>query len=999
MVESVLSRTFTNHDREMIEIFRDPAKWAAHHLGEAPRWYQEQILRHPHHRKVLRCGRRIGKCIVENQRVLDPVTGEYWSVGELFHRQKDGDKPSLITLDEKYHLVPSEAFFVEDNGVKPTFLVRTKYGAEVQLTGNHPVLTLDGWVEVDALKPGMRIATPSALPHFGKDIMSEAAVRLTAYLIAGGHWNGAQLTFSAKSSSVLEDFIETAKEMNIEAIKQVYKNNTCTIKKIPDSQLVKDIISKKIPKGIFSLTREQIALFLNRLYAVNGWAYTGSRPEIGFATSSKSLAVDIKHLLLRFGILANLQTKKQKYKGKEKIIYQLMIHRRESLILFGMDIRMFGADTAIEAVLSVAEETEMVEHTVPKEVWNYIEEERREKKMTKAQVAGGRDERLRTGVAPTLSKIKTYADNLESAFLYDLARADVVWEEVTDIIPMGKQQTYDVFVPETHNLVVEDILVHNTWTMTAHMLWVAFTCNGGTELKKGATCLVATPYDTQAREIFDQLNNFIKNNPVLEAAVESIRRSPYEIVFKNKSRIKLYTAGTRSGTEGGSLRGQKASWLYMDEVDYLGDKDFEAIFAITFEAPERIGVMVASTPTGRRGKFYQICHQNLNQKVKLIEGGPDATGKYANQFDIRGYDRSEAEGWQEFYFPTMVNPEWSPKMEKELRGIYTEVAYEHEVMAEFGTEMVGVFNKDYIDEAASNGYALLSQPRMDSPIAFGIDWDKYGAATQIVITQWNPLLERRPRPEIDGPGVTKFGRFQVINRVEIPKGEFTYDNAVRKIIELEEIYKPFAIYADRGSGEYQVEMLRKVLGDKVRGIHLGGSYEVRDPYSREFDKKPIKPFIVNQTTLILERGQLQIPSRNIDETIARQMTNYTVERVSPKTGEPTYNNDDEHALDGLMLGILAFLDHHPDIVKTIIEVQPARTMAAANVKFVDPLGRIYKGHSNTQKEVQDYKDRWDEPTAPPPRKVDLGTGRKRAGFGWGSRGSGGKGAAPKRSRW
>ena len=987
------TRKYTNHDKEMIEIMRDPAKWAAHHLGEAPRWYQEQILRHPHHRKVLRCGRRIGKCIVETQRVLDPVTGEYWSVSELFHRQKDGEKPALITLNEKYHLEPSEAFFVEDNGVKPTFLVRTKYGAEVQLTGNHPVLTLDGWVEVDALKPGMRIATPSALPHFGTSKINEAQVKLKAYLVAGGHWNGAQLTFSAKSSAVLSDFQKVAHTAGLKTVKQVHKENTCLVTSELPKELLDAIVLKKLPNNIFKLQRGLIALFLNRLYAVNGWAYNGTRPEIGFATSSKQLAIDMKHLLLRFGIQTNLQTKKQQYKGKEKFVYQLMIHRREGLILFGSEIGIFGAEAAIEGVLSVAEMTESVEQTVPQEVWNYIEEERREKKMSKAQVAGGKDERLRTGVAPTLSKIKKYADNLESAFLYDLARSDVIWEEVEAIVSMGKQQTYDVFVPDTHNLVVEDILVHNTWTMTAHMLWVAFTCNGGREMKKGATCLVATPYDTQAREIFDQLNNFIDNNPVLQASVESIRRSPYEIVFKNKSRIKLYTAGTRSGSEGGSLRGQKASWLYMDEVDYLGDKDFEAIYAITLEAPDRIGVMVASTPTGKRGMFYKVCHDKMNQDVQLREDG-------SNHFDINTYDRSTAEGWQEFYFPTMVNPEWSPKMEKQLKNLYTEVAYEHEVMAEFGTEMVGVFNKDYIDEASSNGYVLLNQPKVDSPIAIGIDWDKFGAATQIVVTQWNPLLERRERPEIDGPGVVRYGRFQVINRVEIPKGEFTYDNAVRKIIELDGIYKPFAIYADRGSGEYQVELLRKALGDKVRGIHLGSSYEVRDPYSREFDKKPIKPFIVNQTALLLERGQLMIPNKNVDEVIQRQMTNYTVERVSPKTGEPTYSKDDEHALDGMMLGILAFLDHHPDIVKTIIDMQPARSVGFANVKFVDPLGRIYNGHSNTQKETQDYVDRWDEPSAPPPRKTDIGAGRRNSGgFSWGSRGSGGKGAIPKRSRW
>jgi len=71
---------------------------------------------------------------------------------------------------------------------------------------------------------------------------------------------------------------------------------------------------------------------------------------------------------------------------------------------------------------------------------------------------------------------------------------------------------------------------------------------------------------------------------------------------------------------------------------------------------------------------------------------------------------------------------------------------------------------------------------------------KFGAATQIIVTQWNPFDERRP----DTPGK---GRFQVINRIEIPKGEFTYDHAVQKIIELDQIYNPIAIYADRGSGE------------------------------------------------------------------------------------------------------------------------------------------------------------------------------------------------------
>lgn len=563
-----MSKQYTKYDQEMMEIFRDPVKWAQHHLGDTPRWYQEQILRHPHHRKVLRCGRRIGKCIDGEQRILNPNTGEYKTINELYENQDEYNNHELITLNEKYQLEPSEAFFIEDNGVKESFKVKTKFGAEVTLTGNHPVLTLDGWVEVDALKVGQRIATPKALPYFGTNKIAVDRLKVIAYLLAGGHYNGKQFTFSCKSEVVLDDFREAADSIGMKTIKQVHKENTCAISQhhFPDTFIDDVVVEKKVPNNIFSLSREQASLFLNCLYAVNGWAYSGNRPEIGYATTSKNLAKDIKHLLLRFGIQSNLKQKKTKYKGKVSYINQLLIHRQEALLLFTYDIGIIGKDNAIDDVEKRAKEIEMTEHTVPKEVWNYIEEERKEKNYSRAKVAGGRNERLRTGTAPSISKIATYADNLESAFLYDLARADVIWEEVVEIEEMGERQTYDVFVPETHNLVVEDVLVHNTWTMCAHMLWVAFTCNGGTEVKDGAICVVATPYDTQARLIFDQLNTFIDNNPVLKSSVETITKNPYYIKFKNKSAIKLFTAGTRSGSEGGSLRGQAASWIYMDKL-------------------------------------------------------------------------------------------------------------------------------------------------------------------------------------------------------------------------------------------------------------------------------------------------------------------------------------------------------------------------------------------------------------------------------------------------
>ncbi|MFE7817802.1 LAGLIDADG family homing endonuclease [Priestia megaterium] len=959
----------TKYDQEMLDIIRDPVKWTEHHLGEKPRWYQEQILRHPHHRKVLRCGRRIGKCIEEDQRIINPNTGEYKSVGELYKAQLDGSPTPLLTLNESYQLENSEAFFIEDNGVKDTFAVVTKHGARVVLTGNHPVLTVDGWKEVDALRIGESIATPKLLPIYGQKQVDKHKLRILAYMLAAGRFNKDSISFQARYEGVRETMLESCEHLGINTYRERHKKATIYLINFSQFEFYREIQEKKIPSFIYELDREHLAFFLGSLYSAGGWFFAGRICEIGYATKNRKFALDLKHLLLRFGIQANLLQKEM----NDSVYYHLMIYHRSSILLFLEHLSTPERD--YEEIQERALEMTSSEPTLPKEVWKYIEEERIAKGLKKADVVGKGNRRYRTEKGISLSNARVYSENLQSAMLHDLINSDVLWEEVVDIVPLGKRQTYDVFVPETHNLVVEDILVHNTWTMCAHMLWVAFTCNGGTSIRKGAACVVATPYDNQARLIFDQLKTFIDNNPVLEESVKSITKNPYVIEFKNKSIIRLFTAGTRSGAEGGSLRGQRADWLYMDEVDYMSDKDFESIYAIVNEAPDRIGTMIASTPTGRRGMFYKTCTQmKLNQDVKMNE---------KNIYDMSTYDRKSAEGWAEFYFPTMVNPEWGPKMERELRKLFSENAYEHEVLAEFGTEMVGVFNKEYIDEASSIGYNYTTSPAHHGPIAIGVDWDKFGNATQIVVTQYNPFEPRRLRPEL-GETEQKYGRFQVINRVEIPKGEFTYDNAVKKIIELDAIYNPFAIYCDRGAGEYQIELLRKTLGDRVKGVHLGSSQLVRDPHSREFDKKPLKPFIVNQTVLMLERGQIRIPHRDIDETLARQMTNYQVVRFSAKTGEATYTDVDEHALDGLMFGLLAFINEKPELAATVIEKPHAKTIGKIKKSFTDPF-KLKEEVRSTDSELRQK-----------PKNTKV---RQRAskGFGWGKRGGNMK--MPSRGGW
>jgi hypothetical protein len=401
----------------------------------------------------------------------------------------------------------------------------------------------------------------------------------------------------------------------------------------------------------------------------------------------------------------------------------------------------------------------------------------------------------------------------------------------------------------------------------------------------------------------------------------------------------------------------------------------DAVTAIALEDPKRIGIWCSSTPTGKRDFFYEICTN------------PDT-------------------GYKAYHFPSMVNPDWDEMMEAELRATMTEQGYIHEVLAEFGEETVGVFNKDAVERAKSqylysyrqlNAYEIEMYKKqgydVDKIVYFGpytrknpapsairiigVDWDKFNEATQIVITEFDELLKK----------------FRVANRVEIPRGEFTYDNAVRKIIELNEIYDPKFIYVDAGHGEYQIEMLHKYglehpesgLKHKVKRIQFSQSIEIRDPATREIDKKDAKNFMVNQTSILLERGQIVLSP--FDDMIWKQMMDYQVVRIT-QNGRPIYTSENEHALDAFMLTILGFTLEFPNITKILEEVHIARKVIPFKPKTEENLKeKVFGGERDIYRPARPQRER--EPRDNPRWhwvKVPLGYSKSKANA-WGRRGS------------
>lgn len=191
------------------------------------------------------------------------------------------------------------------------------------------------------------------------------------------------------------------------------------------------------------------------------------------------------------------------------------------------------------------------------------------------------------------------------------------------------------------------------------------------------------PFENQIRLIFNRLMELVNGSPLIKKRLVNSTKNPYEIRFLNNSRIVGFTTGASSNSGGASIRGQRANMIACDEMDYLGDGDFENVSMLAAERND-IRMVCSSTPTGRHGEFWKIC---TDKRI----------------------------GYSEHYIPSTMNPNWSDEMEAEFRSELTELGYIHEVLADFGPQDTGVFNKDCIDIAANTenyAYNDLTQAQL-----------------------------------------------------------------------------------------------------------------------------------------------------------------------------------------------------------------------------------------------------------------------------------------------
>jgi replicative DNA helicase len=419
-----------------------------------------------------------------------------------------------------------------------------------------------------------------------------------------------------------------------------------------------------------------------------------------------------------------------------------------------------------------------------------------------------------------------------------------------------------------------------TFTMAVYLLHYSYTHRDG-------RCLVIAPMKSHVELIYQEMVRLAtKNNIVLDSITRKVTSPQFMIQFSNGSTIRFFTSGMRSGGKSDVARGQEAHVIVLDEMDYMHNDDLDALYAMlqktAEDQPDKV-LIAASTPTGRREKFWEWCR---NPRFK------------------------------EFWFPSYANPFFSKEQEDEFREQYSEMGYRHEIEADWGEDSEGVYPRRYVDLAFMDpGWSYV--PAITSARSFhviGVDWDKYGAGTNIVVLE--VCSENYEEAQFRG-------KIKLCFREEIEKSEYTLTKAVARIIELNTMLNPKHIYVDRGYGEVQVELLRKHgvenpntgLKEKVKGVSFAETIDIRDPYTKLMVKKELKPFMVDNLRQFLEREQLCIPSS--DDDMFMQLISYVVVRTT-QTGRPVFEAGGsavDHAHDALILALLAITQNYGEFSK------------------------------------------------------------------------------------
>ena len=444
-----------------------------------------------------------------------------------------------------------------------------------------------------------------------------------------------------------------------------------------------------------------------------------------------------------------------------------------------------------------------------------------------------------------------------------------------------------------------------TFIMALKLLYYAFNMRvvkgrdaEGNEVVMGPDIMIVTPYQAQLTNFFEEMEKLVKRNVELRQEVTTgtgdnlyIKTPTFKMELKNGAVLQGFVSGLgvkEDGSGGGTMRGQSAHVIYLDEMDMIPEDILDKVINPILATTPDTSLIATSTPIGKRAKFYNWCMKR-----------PD---------------------FKEDYYPSTVLDHWD-QIKEEIEAESTKESFDAEYMAEFIEGSFGVFKPTWIQNArADYEYITNNEPlalrnalgvsdTANMLVAIGVDWNK-NAGTEFYVVAYSPSARM----------------WFALDAINMQSSEYSSKAWMEELIRLNYKWKPDWIYADEGYGHTIIEDLilqayslqgkpnknavdleTVKLKDRLISFNFSKNVILKDPVSQEEIKKSGKHFLVENAVRTFEDNLFKFPAS--DEVLKKQLFNYTIKRRNPTTNKPVYGMDNErigdHRLDAMMLALAA----------------------------------------------------------------------------------------------
>jgi recombination protein RecA len=438
------------------------------------------------------------KCLAEGTRVFDPVTGHMHRIEEIVDQQL----PVHVTTADKngaLHVRPVTSWF--NQGEQEVIGLKLRDGTELWATPDHKIMTEHGWTAAGNLARGDRVARPRAGMGFGSySPVPVDHARLLGYLIGDRYVGGkTPVQFINAEESLHQDVVQIVNAMGCEVKPTSHEISVAISHRLGEKNGVLELCrwagiyghlawEKKIPSAFFApeVSAEVVGNLIFGLFETDGYVSREQTGGIraGFTTTSEQLAHQIHWLLLRWGIGSAVQRRDQRAQRgglisgrritSKRPVWEVRISGVENILAFAAGVPMWGPrGRVMTGELAKLDgryrgsQRIYLAQRLAEPILAHLEQ-RGVTAVMAAQLIGEHAGNPQGGMKVVLGasrmrrdRVERLAETLDDPWLRELITDDLWFSRIVEVLPARRCRTFDVEVEELHNLVADDVVVHN----------------------------------------------------------------------------------------------------------------------------------------------------------------------------------------------------------------------------------------------------------------------------------------------------------------------------------------------------------------------------------------------------------------------------------------------------------------------------------------------------------------------------------------------------------